>query len=158
MKLLKDLITELHGLYFKPNGFRKRRQRFWREYDNVMQEIEFQSSQWNSEGDPNTFYVNIHIGFSDIPMKDGKPALTGMGRISGLVPEAPSQYDLTSTNYPNIRDQLVKFLPRAMKQVEMHYEDVRNRAKNGLRTPMPLPETWRAEQTNSPIAKGAGHD
>ncbi len=66
MKVLKDLISEFHELYFKPNGFKKKRQRFYREIDKVMQEVEFQSSQWNSEGEPITFYVNIHIGFTDI--------------------------------------------------------------------------------------------
>jgi hypothetical protein len=147
-ELIKNLLTELHDLYFKPNGFTKKRNRFYRKVDTVMHEVEFQSSQWNTKGDPITFYINIRIGFTDIPMKDGKPALTGMGRIDGFVPETPAQYDLTLTNYNSIRDELLKSLPKAMIQLPKHYDDVRKRARNGLHTPIPLPETWRAEEVN----------
>ena len=152
--LLKDLLTELHSRYFKPNGFKKTRHRFSREVDGVMQEVEFQSSQWNMKGDAITFYVNIHIGFVDIPMAKGRPALTGMARIGGLVPGIPAQYDLTMTNITTIRDELIDCLPRAMSELPRHYEDVRERAMKGWHTPIPLPETWRAEQPHAPDAKG----
>jgi len=92
-QLLKRLIAELHATYFKSHGFKKERQRFRREVDTVMQEVEFESSQWNSSDAPITFYVNISVGFADIPMKHGKPALTGNGRIGGLVSVAPAQFD-----------------------------------------------------------------
>lgn len=141
---LKSLIAELHTAYFKPNGFKKERQRFRRDVDTVMQEVEFQSSSWNSSGGPVTFYVNLSVGFADILMKDGKPALTGSGRIRGLVPDAPAQYDLTPTNYESIRSELLVFLPQALSELPKHYEDVRSRARAGWHTPIPLPDTWRA--------------
>lgn len=56
---LKRLIFELHTAYFKPNGFKKARQRFRRDVEMVMQEVGFQSSSWNSAGKPIRFYVNI---------------------------------------------------------------------------------------------------
>jgi hypothetical protein len=141
---LKRLIAELHTAYFKPNGFKKERQRFRRDVDAVMQEVEFQSSAWNSSDRPVTFYVNISVWFADIPMKDGKPALTGSGRICGLVSDAPAQFDLTTTNYESIRSDLLAFLPQALSELPKHYEDVRSRAKAGWITPIPLPDTWRA--------------
>ncbi len=144
-ELLKSLITKLHTAYFKPNGFKKERQRFWREIDTVMQEVEFQSSQWNSSDDPITFYVNISVGFTDIPMKDGKPALTGSGRIGGLASGAPPQFDLMSANYDDTQNQLLSLLPHALSELPKHYEDVRIRARAGLHTPIPLPDTWRAK-------------
>ena len=66
--LLKNLLADLHSAYFKPNGFGKSRQRFRRARNNVVEEVEFQSSQWNSSGDPPRFYVNVSVGFSDISM------------------------------------------------------------------------------------------
>ena len=54
-QLLKSLITELHTAFFKPNGFTKERHRFRRVIDTAMQEVEFQSSQWNSSDGPITF-------------------------------------------------------------------------------------------------------
>lgn len=142
-QLIKSLITELHANFFKPNGFTKERQRFRRVIDTAMQEVGFQSSQWNSSGGPITFYVNVSVGFTDIPMKDGKPAMTGNGRIEGLVSDAPSQFDLTPANYDDIRGQLLSFLPQALSELPKHYDDVRHRAKEGWHTPIPLPETWR---------------
>jgi hypothetical protein len=141
-ELLKSMLTELHAAYFKPNGFTKERQRFRREVDTVMQQVEFQSSQWNSSDGPVRFYVNISVGFSDIPMKDGKPALPGRGRIRGLASNAPAQFYLTSTNYGSIRSQLLALFPQALSELPKHYEDVRSRAKAGWHTPIPLPDTW----------------
>jgi hypothetical protein len=140
---LKRLIAELHVAYFKPNGFKKERQRFRRDIDMVMQEVAFQSSSWNSSDGPLTFYVNFSIGFADILMKDGKPALTGSGRIQGLAAAAPAQFDLTSTNYESIRMDLLALIPQALSELPKHYEDVRSRAKAGWHTPIPLPENWR---------------
>src|SRR5262245_26053860 len=134
-KPLKRLIAELHTAYFKPNGFKKERQRFRRDLDTVMQEVEFQSSQWNSPDGPVTFYVNISIGFTDIPMKDGKPALTGKGRIGGLVSGAPAQFDLTPINHESIRGELLALLPQALSKLPKHYDDVRSRARAGWHTP-----------------------
>lgn len=141
--LIKSLIAELHAAYFKPNGFKKERQRFRRLVDTAMLEIEFQCSQWNSSGGPITFYVNVSVGFTDIPMEDGKPAMTGSGRLDGLVPGAPAQFDLTPTNHNDTLSQLLSLLPQALSELPKHYDDVRNRAKAGWHTPIPLPETWR---------------
>jgi hypothetical protein len=141
---LKCLIAALHAAYFKPNGFKKERQRFRRDVDTIMQEVEFQSSSWNSSGGPVTFYVNLSVGFTDIPMRDGKTALTGTGRIDGFVPDAPKQFDLTSINYESILSELLTFLPQALSELPKHYEDVRSRARAGWHTPIPLPDTWRA--------------
>ena len=143
-EIIKRLLTDLHADYFKPSGFTKERQRFWREIDSVMQEVDFQSSQWNSADSPITFYVKISVGFTDIPMRDGKPALTGAGRIGGLVSDAPAQFDLTPISYDSIRSQLLVFLPQAFSELPKHYDDIRTRAKVGWHTPIPLPETWRA--------------
>lgn len=142
--LIKSLITELHTAYFKPNGFKKERQRFRRVIETAMQEVEFQSSQWNVLEGPITFYVNVSVGFTDIPMKDGKPTTTGNCRIGGLVSGAPSQFDLLPATYDDIRGQLLSLLPQALFELPKHYDDVRNRAKAGWHTPIPLPETWRA--------------
>jgi hypothetical protein len=142
-EILKSLLADLHADYFKPNGFKKERHRFQRTVDSVMQEVEFQSSQWNSEGSPITFYVNISVGFTDIPMQDGKPALTGTGRIGGIVSDAPSQFDITLLNYDSVRNELLAFLPQALSELPKHYDDIRNRAKAGWHTPIPLPDTWR---------------
>jgi len=143
-EILKRLVADLHKDYFKPNGFAKERQRFRRTVDSVMQEVEFQSSQWNSANSSIAFYVNISAGFTDIPMRDGKTELTGTGRLSGLVSKAPGQFDITPANYESIRSQLLEFLPQALSALPKHYDDIRTRAKAGLRTPIPLPETWRA--------------
>ncbi len=40
---LKRLITELHTAYIHPKGFKKERQHFRCDVDNVMQEVEFQN-------------------------------------------------------------------------------------------------------------------
>ncbi|MFO0938292.1 MAG: DUF4304 domain-containing protein [Gemmataceae bacterium] len=142
-KLLKRLIAGLHAAYFKPNGFKKERQRFRRIVDTLIQEVEFQSSSWNSSGEAVTFYVNISVGFSDIPAKNGGPAMPGTGRIGGFVKDAPTQFDLTPISFDSICGELCTLLPQAILELPKHYEDVRNRAKAGLHTPIPLPETWR---------------
>jgi hypothetical protein len=141
---LKSLLAELHTAYFKPNGFKKERQRFRRDLDSVMQVVEFQSSAWNAADGPVTFYVNFLLGFADIPIKDGKPELTGSGRIQGLVPQAPAQFDLTHKKYESIRQDLLVYIPLALVELPKHYEDVRSRAQTGLYTPIPLPKTWQA--------------
>ncbi len=142
--LLKRLLSDLHTAYFQACGFKKQRQRFRRDVDNVMQEVDFQSSSWNSMGEPIRFYVNIRVGFADIPMTDGKPELTGTSRLPGLVLNAPAHYDLTPTEYDRIRSELLAFLPQALAELPKHYEDVRTRARAGGHTPIPLPSTWRA--------------
>jgi hypothetical protein len=141
--LLNSLLGELHTEYFKLNGFKKERQRFRRDFDSMMQVVEFQSSSWNAADGPVTFYVNILLGFADIPIKDGKPALTGSGRIQGLVPQAPAQFGLTPENYESIRQDLLVYIPLALVELPKHYADVRSRAQAGMYTPIPLPKTWR---------------
>lgn len=132
--LLKKLLTELHILYFKPNGFKKKAQRFNREKDKVMQGVDFQSSSWNSKGGAITFYVNIKIGFIDIPMKNGLPEMTGAARIDGLCSDCPPQFDLCDENFITIRDLLLNSLPIAMREVTKHYEVVRQGAVKGSHT------------------------
>lgn len=141
-QLLKTFISDLHSTYFKPNGFKKERQRFRRNIDKVTQEIEFQSSSWNSSGEPITFYVNISVWFDDIQPKSGEP-LKGSGRIEGLVPAAPPHFDLTPKNYKKLLRDLYAIIPQALSVLPEHYEDVRTRAKKGLYTPIPLPDNWR---------------
>ena len=109
----------------------------------VMQQIEFQSSAWNSKDAPARFYVNINIGFADIPTKDGTSGFAGSGRLTGLVAEAPPHYDLTPENYDEVLAELLTHLPVALAEIPKHYADVRERAEKGLCTPIPLPETWR---------------
>ena len=142
-ELLKRMLAELHAAYLKPNGFTKDRQRFRRAMDDVVQEVEFQSSQWNSSGGPIRFYVNISVSFTDIPMKTANQ-MAGAGRISGLVSEIPPEFDLTASNYEIIKGQLLSCFPTALSELPKYYEDVRQRAKTGLFTPIPLPESWRA--------------
>jgi hypothetical protein len=144
--LLRRLLTELHAGYFKPSGFSKERQRFRRTVDEVMQEVDFQSSQWNSSSGPARFYINISIGFADTPMRDGKSALTGSGRIAGLAAGAPSEFDLTMDSYGAIKEQVLILLPRALSALPQHYDDVRSRARSGLHIPIPLPESWKSNQ------------
>jgi Domain of unknown function (DUF4304) len=142
--LLKDLLSELHQLYFKPNGFSKTRQRFRRDIDVAMQEVEFQSSQWNSAADPTRFYVNVSLGFADIPMRDGKPALTGTTRVHSLVPGAPPHYDLTAENHAQVREELLQSIPQALAELPKHHEDVRTYALRGSHCVIPIPSLWRS--------------
>jgi hypothetical protein len=143
--VLKHLLSELHERYFKPTGFSKTRQRFRRNVGVAMQEVDFQSSQWNSQSDPIRFYVNVSVGFADIPMKDGKPALTGSSRLSDLVPEAPKHYDLTPENCAELLDQLLDWIPRALALLPDHYEDVRTHALRGSHCVLPIPTSWRSQ-------------
>ncbi len=141
-EILGTLLGDLHALYFKPNGFKKQRQRFSRCVGSVMQEVGFQFSQWNSVGQPITFYVNVCCGFADIPLRDGKPALSGTGRLGGLATGAPAEFHLSPASYAAIRAQLLHYLPAAIKALPDHYEVVRARARQGYSTPIPLPDTW----------------
>ena len=143
-ELLGTLLSDLHALYFKPSGFKKQRQRFSRLVGSVMQEVGFQSSQWNATGQPITFYVNVCCGFADIPLRDGKAALSGTGRLGGLAAGAPAEFHLTSASYAAIRAQLLHHLPIAISALPDHYEVVRTRAQQGYFTPIPLPDTWQA--------------
>ena len=141
---MQELLGDLHALYFKPQGFKKQRQRFTRCVDSVMQEVGFQSSQWNSVGQPLTFYVNVCCGFTDIPRRDGTAVLPGMGRLGGLAAGAPAEFHLTPASYAAIRAQLLHYLPIAVSALPDHYEVVRARAQKGYSTPIPLPDTWQA--------------
>ena len=141
-EILGTLLGDLHALYFKPSGFKKQRQRFSRLADGVMQEIGFQSSQWNSVGQPITFYVNVCFSFADIPLRVGKAALSGTGRLGGLAVGAPAEFHLAPASYAAIRAQLLHYLPIAITSLPDHYEDVRARAQKGYSTPIPLPDTW----------------
>lgn len=141
--LLKSLLAELHSQYFKQNGFKKLRNRFCRELEGVVQEVEVQSSQWNIKGEAITFYVNISVRFKDIPKINDVQEWHGSARIEWLAPGMPAQYDLSPTNYSNVRDELISCLPKAFEALPLHYEDVRQRALRGLMTPIPLPDSWR---------------
>ncbi len=143
--MLKNLLADLHSAYFKPNRFGKSRQRFQRTHNNVIEEVEFQSSRWNAQGDPLRFYVNISVGFRDIPMTDGKPALTGKARLPGLAPGAPTHYDITPQNYDSVFAQLVQLLPVALNTLPKHYNDVREFALRGSHCVLPVPDSWRTE-------------
>jgi hypothetical protein len=144
--ILRLLLSELHESYFKPSGFSKGKQRFRRDVGPAMQEVYFQSSQWNSQSDPIRFYVEISVGFADIPIEDGKPALTGSARLPGLVPEAPPHHDLTRENHSKLRDELLDWIPRALALLPDHYEDVRSHALRGSHCVLPVPASWRSEK------------
>lgn len=143
--LLKDLLSELHRTYFKQVGFSKKAQRFWRDLNGATQEVEFQSSQWNSQAGPITFYVNFRVGFADIPANEGRSQLTGFARISGLVPGSPSQFDLSQDSYTVVRDSLLGTIPKALETLETHHEDVRCYALRGSHCVLPVPESWRTK-------------
>ena len=141
--ILRRLLSELQPLYFKPNGFLKRKQRFARDVSTVMQEVEFQSSQWNSVDGPTRFYINVSIGFTDVPMADGKPVMSGTSRLSGLSAGARSEYDLIPESYDEVRDEILQSIPVALEALPSHYEDVRAYALRGSHCIIPIPESWR---------------
>ena len=128
-ELLGALLDELHALYFKPDGFKKQRQRFNRRLDNVIQEVGFQSSQWNATGQPITFYVNVCCGFTDLPLRGGKTVLSVKGRLDGLAAGAPAEFHLVPASYAAIRAQLLHHLPIAISVLPHHYEVIRTRAR-----------------------------
>jgi len=110
--------------------------------EGVLQEVSFQSSQWNSKNAPIVFYVNMEVAFSDIPLKEGSQ-ISGYGRINALVSGVPEQFELTGENFYRLHRDLLSCLPAALLALPLHYEDIRSRALRGFSTPIPLPDSWK---------------
>ncbi|MEO5916601.1 MAG: DUF4304 domain-containing protein [Luteolibacter sp.] len=144
--LLKLLLIDLHTGYFKVNGFKKVRNKFLRELDGVIQEVEFQSSRWNTKGEAAVFYVNVGITFTDIATAEGtRGGRHGDGRMPGLIPGLPPQYELIETNLGVVRDELIANFPMLLEVIPSHYEDVRQLALKGFQTMIPMPDSWRKD-------------
>ncbi len=143
---LKQLLSELHGAYFRSNGFKKVRNKFQRESDGVRQEVEFQSSQWNAEGVSIRFYVNVRIGFPDLPPR---PATSGgyhgEGRLAGIVSGVPAHHDLSDATASDIRGELIASFTKLFEVLPEHYDGVRKRAAQGWASMIPIPDSWKTD-------------
>ena len=138
-------IRSLHDSFFKPHGFRKTRNRFRREADGLIEFVDFQGSAWNSADEPWTFYINIGLGFTDLPLRENlwmKEAY-GSGRIEGLVENSPPQFEYSPCSEDDLKETIVSFVIEALSNLPKHREVVYERAKRGLVSPIPLPSRWK---------------
>jgi hypothetical protein len=62
-------FSELHLSVFKPRGYTKLRRTFRKEEVRYSLAFQFQGSDWNSAGSPWRFYLNVGLGFLDIPRR-----------------------------------------------------------------------------------------
>jgi len=140
-----QFFRSLHTDFFKPNGFKKTRNRFRREKEGLIEIVDFQGSGWNSSDEPWTFYINIGLGFTDLPSGGcfGIKEAHGSGRIEGLVKESPSQFDYTPEGEKKLKEELLPLIEEALTNLLIHKEEVYERAQRGHVSPIPVPETWK---------------
>jgi len=68
------------------------------------------------------------------------------GRLESLALTAPPAYDLSSSNFELLADELFSYIKQACDEIPNALDDVRQRAEAGLYSPLPVPETWLKEQ------------
>ena len=134
-------FAALHERHLKAMGFRKSRLRFQRARDGYVEHVRFQGSAWSSRAEPWTFYVNVGIELPDPPRRSrGWGALHAQGRIEGLLPSVPASFDLDAGS----ADALLELLPRLVEEATARLSEmvplVRERAKRGLLSSLPVRE------------------
>ena len=140
-------FRDLHKNYFKRRGFKKTRNRFRRERDRVIELVDFQGSAFNSRGEPWNFYVNIGLGFVDLPLTTGvglHREAYGIGRIEQLVEAAPSKFSYHESARDDLLETLPSLIDSALEGLGSYEAEVYKRALNGHRSPIPIPNTWKS--------------
>ena len=144
--LISRFFTELHKTTMKPLGFRKERHRFVRENGDRTEIVDFQGSSWNSREGPWRFYINIAIGFHDVPHKAGKGLWScahACGRIGALVKDASPHFDLDDKSYSTLMHMIPELIAAAMAALPPVLPRAHERARQGfLFSPLPVPGTW----------------
>jgi hypothetical protein len=141
MKPLGNVFAgELHRRVLKPRGFAKAARTFTRKHADYIEVIQIQGSNWNSDDEVWSFYVNILASFHDIPFRDFSvgPRYHASGRLHEIVPEAPSAFDLTALNMNDLVVEIGHFSAEAGERLPKLLIPVRERANSGLLSFIPL--------------------
>jgi len=83
-KSIDGIVKEELASLLKQNGFKKTARNFYRAYENRIDVINVQASQWN-HGDEGKFTVNVGVYYPSIAEITGAPPIKGM----------PKEYDCT---------------------------------------------------------------
>jgi len=129
VEIASKFFSDLHRSYLKGKGYRKQRHTFTRDHPGFTERVQFQGSAWNSSGSPWRFYINVGVQFRDLPPRLPDRDLPGThcwARIESLVPEAPSEFELTSQQH-QISADLVRLVEMASQRVAQQIDAVRER-------------------------------
>ena len=83
-KRIDTIIKEGLAPLLKNSGFKKKARNFYREFENRIEVINVQASQWN-EGNEGQFTINVGVYYPDISEITDAPPVKGM----------PKEYDCT---------------------------------------------------------------
>jgi hypothetical protein len=151
-EIVNRFVSQLYLAKLKSLGFRRSGHTFRRKAESYVESFQIQGSAWNNSNttplilraspEPWRFYVNVGVRFLDINDLDDSQQEHATGRIEGLVPESDGVYRLTAQNLEQLVEEVGSHIARAREVLPETFPRVRERAKRGLHSPLPVPSTW----------------
>lgn len=148
---VQRFLSKLHKETMKPLGFKKQRFTFVRQLPERVEYINFQGSAWNQQKTW-VFYINIAVEFSELASYREQSGAWfkrahAWGRSDGIVPHTPKQFELDDSTYDVVFSSISTLIPKALEAIPEHLPILFQRAKVGLKSPIPVPESWTQEKT-----------
>jgi hypothetical protein len=152
------VASELYQSHLKALGFRKERSTFTRHRNGYVELFHISGSQWNAGDEPWLFYLEVGVQFDEIPPRAGARGIWrrvhALGRIGKLVPGAPESFEVNSSSVAPVSQDLAALVAVASERLPNLLERVRVRARKGLASPLPVPDTWTmVRQPNSRLQR-----
>lgn len=145
VKSLGDIFgTSLHRAILKARGYTKVGRTFRCERQDFTEMLMIQGSSWNSGVEPWEFYIDVLVAFPDIPLR---PTIRGAnyhakGRIDAIVADAPPSFQLRANDLDRLVVEVGQLATEASIRLPELLRPIQARARQGLFSPIPLPDSW----------------
>lgn len=117
-----------------------------RSVDSYVLHFQIEGSSWNSGATPWEFYVNVGVCLMDIPLNPKNKGLWAhahaVGRLEGIVETAPPIFRVGLHDAGAVATELAALAVLAVDAIPPLIAPIRQRALDGLWSPLPVPDIW----------------
>lgn len=139
-------VLKLANSRLRPLGFSKKGQTFSREREQYVERYLLEGSRWNSGEEPWIFTIEVGVFFPEIPTLTGAKGFWkhchAVGNALRLVDENARDFEARSNSTEVVAADVVASIERASRVLPTLVGPVRQRALQGLISPLPIPSTW----------------
>ena len=133
-------------VHLKPLGFKRRSAMFLRDGPQLGERYAIHGSPWNSGSEPWDFSVSVGLFFPDLaPFPTAKgfwKYCHAVGDAVHITSECPERFQVSAGDVDLVSSQVIEAILSASDALPNLAPAVRERARQGLISPLPVPETW----------------
>lgn len=151
-ELGQEVVSHM-WLKLKSLGFRRKAATFFRDGPQVGERYAIDGNRWNSGVEPWVFSVSVGVFFLDLPPLANAKGLWrhahAVGSTDTVVPGTESFFEVSRVDVEAVSVRVVEVVLRASEALPPLWTAAYPRARQGLISPLPVPQSWATSRTDA---------